>query len=104
MLRSFNYVAYAALAHVSAGRPKDLARFEPLVRVWEAEVGRVFLAAYDEAVHSSGLFAPDASLRGLLDLFLLEKALYEVRYELDNRPDWVVIPLRGILSLLQPEI
>ena len=42
--------------------------------------------------------------RGLLDLFLLEKALYEVRYELQNRPDWVVIPLRGILSLLQPTV
>jgi len=70
----------------------------------EAEVGQVFLAAYGETVHSSGLFEPDASLRGLLDLFLLEKALYEVRYELDNRPDWVVIPLRGILSLLQPAI
>ncbi len=104
MLRSFNYVAYAALAHVSAERPKDLARFEPLMRDWEAEVGQVFLAAYGEAVHSSGLFEPEASLRGLLDLFLLEKALYEVRYELDNRPDWVVIPLRGILSLLQPGI
>jgi maltose alpha-D-glucosyltransferase/alpha-amylase len=104
MLRSFNYVAYAALAHVSAERPKDLARFEPLMRDWEAEVGQVFLTAYGEAVHSSGLFEPDASLRGLLDLFLLEKALYEVRYELDNRPDWVVIPLRGILSLLQPAI
>ena len=104
MLRSFNYAAYTALAHATAEQPKDLAKFEPLVRDWEAEVRRVFLAAYDEAVHSSGLFTPDASLCGLLDLFLLEKALYEVRYELDNRPDWVVIPLRGILSLLQPTV
>ena len=104
MLRSFNYAAYTALAHATAEQPKDLAKFEPLVRDWEAEVGRVFLAAYDEAVHSSGLFTTDASLCGLLDLFLLEKALYEVRYELDNRPDWVVIPLRGLLSLLQPTV
>jgi maltose alpha-D-glucosyltransferase/alpha-amylase len=81
-----------------------LAKFEPLVCDWEAEVGRVFIAAYEEAVRTSSLFATDASQRGLLDLFLLEKALYEVRYELDNRPDWVIIPLRGILSLLQPEI
>ena len=104
MLRSFNYAAYTALAHATAEQPKDLAKFEPLVRDWEAEVGRAFLAAYDEAVHSSGLFTTDASLCGLLDLFLLEKALYEVRYELDNRPDWVVIPLRGLLSLLQPMV
>jgi maltose alpha-D-glucosyltransferase/alpha-amylase len=74
------------------------------MRDWEAEVGRAYLSAYDEAVHGSGLFATDASLCGLLDLFLLEKALYELRYELDNRPDWVVIPLRSILSLLQPTV
>ena len=104
MLRSLNYAALTALAHASAERPLDLAKFEPLVRDWEAEVGRVFLTAYDKTVHSSGLFAADTSLRGLLDLFLLEKVLYEVRYELDARPDWVAIPLFGILSLLQPAI
>jgi maltose alpha-D-glucosyltransferase/alpha-amylase len=101
MLRSFNYAAHTALAHACAEQSQDLVRFEPLVRDWEIEVGRVFLAAYDEA-HSSGLLTTDAPLRGLLDLFLLEKALYEVRYELDDRPDWVAIPLYGILSLLQP--
>jgi maltose alpha-D-glucosyltransferase / alpha-amylase len=104
MLRSFNYAVGTALAHVGAERPADLAKFEPWVRDWEAEVGRFFLTAYDEAVHGSGLLATDASLRGLLDLFLLEKALYEVRYELDDRPDWVAIPLYGILSLLQPAV
>jgi maltose alpha-D-glucosyltransferase/alpha-amylase len=101
MLRSFNYAAHTALARASAERPTDLAKFEPLVRNWEAEVGRVFLSGYDEVVPRSRLSEPDASLRGLLDLFLLEKALYEVRYELDSRPDWVGIPLFGILSLLQ---
>jgi maltose alpha-D-glucosyltransferase/alpha-amylase len=104
MLRSFNYAAYTALAHATAEQSKDLAKFEPLVRDWEAEVVRVFLAAYDEAVHSSGLFTTDASLCGLLDLFLLEKALYELRCELDNRPDWVIVPLRGLLALLQPAL
>lgn len=104
MLRSFNYAAHAALVHISADRPEDLAKFELLLRDWEAEVSRVFLAAYDEAVHTSEPLATQASPRGLLDLFLLEKALYEVRYELDNRPDWLGIPLLGILSLLQADI
>ncbi len=104
MLRSFNYVAHTALINVSADRPEDLARFELLLRDWEAEVGRVFLAAYDEAVHSAELLETKPSPHGLLDLFLLEKALYEVRYELDNRLDWVGIPLLGILSLLQADI
>jgi maltose alpha-D-glucosyltransferase/alpha-amylase len=100
MLLSFNYAAHTAIAHDSTEQPETLARFEPFVKDWEAEVGRVFLAAYDETVHSSGLIAPRSSQGGLLDLFLLEKAFYQVRYELDNRPDWVVIPLRGILSFL----
>jgi maltose alpha-D-glucosyltransferase/alpha-amylase len=100
MLRSFNYAAHTALAQATTERPTDLAKFEPLVRDWEAEVGRVFLTAYNEVVPRSG----DASQRGLLELFLLEKALYEVRYELDNRPLWVDIPLLGILSLLQTKI
>ena len=101
MLRSFNYAAYTALAHATVEQSKDWVKFEPLVIAWETDVRRTFLAAYDEALHSSGLFTTDASLCGLLDLFLLEKALYELRCELENRPDWVVIPLRGILSLLQ---
>jgi maltose alpha-D-glucosyltransferase/alpha-amylase len=104
MLRSFNYAAYTALALASAEQPKDLAKFESLVRDWETEVGRVFLEAYDEALPSSGLLKTDASQRGLLDLFLLEKALYEVRYELDDRPNWVVIPLHAILSLVNPTL
>jgi maltose alpha-D-glucosyltransferase/alpha-amylase len=101
MLRSFNYAAHTALAQVIEERPADLAKFEVLIIDWEAEVGRVFLSAYNEVVSNSGLFAPNVSKRGLLDLFLLEKALYELRYELDNRPNWVGIPLLGILSLLQ---
>jgi maltose alpha-D-glucosyltransferase/alpha-amylase len=99
MLRSFNYAAHTALAHASAEQPKDMAKFEPLARDWEAEVSRVFLAAYMETVGNS-LIASDAPLRDLLDLFILEKALYDVRNELDKRPNWVVIPLRCILSRL----
>ncbi|UOA08423.1 maltose alpha-D-glucosyltransferase [Methylobacter sp. S3L5C] len=102
MLRSFNYAADTALANTCAENPSDLAKFEPLVRAWEAEVCRSFLAAYELAAHISGLTETDTPQRGLLDLFLLEKALYELRYELNGRPDWIAIPLCGILSLLQP--
>jgi len=100
MLRSFNYAAYSALAHSGAERPEELTALEPLVRGWEAEAGRVFLAAYEEAVRGCGLYATPQTLHGLLDLFLLEKALYELRYELDHRPDWVGIPLHGLLEFL----
>lgn len=103
MLRSFSYAAHTALAHASAEQPKNMSKFEPFVREWEAEVSRVFLAAYMETVGNS-LVAPDAPLRDLLDLFILEKALYDVRNALDKRPDWLVIPLRCILSRLQSVI
>ncbi len=99
MLRSFNYAAYSALAHVGTEQ-EDIAALETQLRAWEAEVGRVFLDAYDEAVRGSALYATRQDVRCLLDLFLLEKAFYELRYELDNRPDWVRIPLRGILGMV----
>ncbi|QFY43519.1 maltose alpha-D-glucosyltransferase [Candidatus Methylospira mobilis] len=104
MLLSFSYAAHTAHTHDSAERTEDWTKFEPLLREWEAEAGRVFLVAYDEAVHGSELLAASSSRRGLLDLFLLEKALYAVRYELDNRPDRAFIPLRGILALLQQAV
>lgn len=100
MLRSFNYVAHTAISQGRAERIEELARLEPLVRDWEAEVRRAFLAGYDEAIDSAGLLGTSASLHSLLDLFMLEKALYEVRNELDDRPNGLVIPLRSILSLL----
>ena len=100
MLLSFNYAAQTAMAHESLEQPESLAKITPLLQDWEAEVGKVFLAAYAEAVHQVGMFTENLVLRGLLDLFLLEKLFYEVRYELDNRPDWVAIPLRGIVELI----
>jgi maltose alpha-D-glucosyltransferase/alpha-amylase len=100
MLLSFNYAAQTALARESVEQPESVARITPLLRDWEAEVGKVFLAAYAAAVQDAEAFAASSALHGLLDLFLLEKLFYEVRYELDNRPDWVVIPLRGIVDLM----
>jgi maltose alpha-D-glucosyltransferase/alpha-amylase len=53
-------------------------------------------------VRGSALYGDWPAARGLLGLFVLEKALYELGYELNNRPDWVRIPLRGLLALLAP--
>jgi maltose alpha-D-glucosyltransferase/alpha-amylase len=99
MLRSFNYAAYTALGRLTAERPEDFARLEPHARGWEAEAARVFLGAYEETTRGSGLYGAWEEARGLLELFTLEKAFYELRYELANRPDWAHIPLRGILML-----
>jgi maltose alpha-D-glucosyltransferase/alpha-amylase len=65
-------------------------------------VQAAFLRAYDEAAAGSGLYSSLAPGRGLLGLYEIEKVLYELRYELANRPDWVQIPLRGLLEAAEP--
>ena len=60
-----------------------------------------FLAGYDEGAAGCASYPEDPeTARTLIELFTLEKALYEVRYEMGNRPEWVGIPIRGILGLL----
>jgi len=63
-------------------------------------VRETFLSTYFEAASGGKLFGSPDEVQGLLRLFELEKALYELRYELGNRLDWVYIPLRGLLALL----
>lgn len=95
MLRSFGYAAAAAVERVAADAP-DRAAPAVHARVWEEGARRAFVAAYREA--AGALYPPAAA--GLLRLFELEKACYELRYELDNRPAWAGIPLAGIKRLL----
>jgi maltose alpha-D-glucosyltransferase/alpha-amylase len=88
MLRSFDYAAAAASA--PAG--------------WAAAAADAYLAGYLESAQGAPfLRSDDREVRLLLSALLLEKALYEVRYELENRPAWVGIPLRGLLQLVQSE-
>jgi len=64
-------------------------------------VTATYLGAYYETAGAASFLPPDETGRKvLLEAFLLEKALYEVRYELNNRPTWVGIPLKGIRSLM----
>jgi len=86
----------------STEQPEAVALLESMGLDWEVEVSRTFLRGYEEATRGSGLFAVWDDMRGLLQLFTLEKAFYELRYELSNRPDWVRIPLHGILALRAP--
>ena len=70
---------------------------------WEHEVRAAFLDGYLEETDQSLLPPGRAGVERLLAIFELEKAVYELRYELDNRPDWVKIPVAGIVRLLAPE-
>jgi maltose alpha-D-glucosyltransferase/alpha-amylase len=98
MLRSFNYARWTALRRALEGHD-DYERLAPHAEDWEARTRRSFLGAYEAAVRASGLYASFDDVRELLELFELEKALYELRYELGNRPGWVDIPLQGILAI-----
>jgi len=102
MLRSFHYVAFAALRDGIA-RPEDRPRLEPWARAWHARMGAVFLAAYLKAAAGPVFTWSPQELHLLLEAHLLEKAVYEIGYELENRPDWLRIPLQGLLELNTPD-
>jgi maltokinase len=93
MLRSFAYAATASELLHGARAPAG----------WEAEVRTAYLDGYLEETDQSLLPPGRAAVERLLAVFELEKAVYELRYELDNRPDWVKIPVAGIARLLEPE-
>jgi maltose alpha-D-glucosyltransferase/alpha-amylase len=98
MMRSFTYARHTALRRVPAEPGDDLARWAQLLAAWDGEARQTFLQSYDEAARAAGLYETLEANRGLLALFELEKALYELRYELANRPDWAWIPLASLLE------
>jgi maltose alpha-D-glucosyltransferase/alpha-amylase len=107
MLRSFDYAAHAALfgAPARGTAEADLPRLERWVRFWRRWVSSAFLRAYLQPLEGSGLLpANTRELELLLRFLVLEKSVYELDYELNHRPDWVPIPVRGILGLLEGEV
>jgi maltose alpha-D-glucosyltransferase/alpha-amylase len=96
MLRSFHYAAFAPLMQNKiAGEYEDL---EHWAKLWTYYVSKTFLNAYLKHIESAGIIPEDkAEISKLLSIYLLEKSVYEVGYEINNRPDWLSIPLKGIL-------
>ncbi len=100
MLRSFSYAAYAALFNYVARRPEAVDQLRPWARLWERSTSAEFTRAYLETIGPRPLLAENpVETQGLLQAYLLDKALYELRYEFDSRPNWVRIPLWGLSSL-----
>ena len=91
MLRSFAYAASAASLQLRVTVPSG----------WEQRARDEFLAGYRQTVDPALLPPSESAMVRLLSVFELEKAVYELRYELDNRPEWVVIPVAGIVRLLE---
>ena len=101
MLRSFHYAAWTALSRYQAEKGSVPDAVRQRVEDWRRTISADFIAAYEEHVAGAASFPPDpAFARALTEMFLLQKAIYEVGYELANRPAWVEIPLSGIQDLL----
>jgi maltose alpha-D-glucosyltransferase/alpha-amylase len=100
MLRSFGYAA-AVAAQRGTRAPEDDGRVGEALAQWRHETTQAFLAGYRSAIDGAPSYPrnEEAATR-LIAAFTLEKALYELRYELANRPDWVAIPLDAILDLV----
>ena len=100
MMRSFQYAAYSALWQL-AMRAEDVPFLEHWADLWYRQMNAVFLQSYLQTT-AGAVFVPQNSddLQVLLEAYLLDKAVYEIGYELNNRPDWVVIPIRGIKHIL----
>jgi maltose alpha-D-glucosyltransferase/alpha-amylase len=99
MVRSFSYAAYAGLFAFTL-TPDDYALLEPWADTWQHWVSRAFVASYRATVGASAIVPASPAFERLLDVFIVEKALYELGYELNNRPDWVRIPLTALLKTL----
>jgi trehalose synthase-fused probable maltokinase len=98
MLRSLHYASVAAWRSA----PADARNARPLAEAWHVAARREFLRAYVEGARPRTVLPQDDGARNaLLRFYLLEKCVYELHYELDNRPDWVTIPVLGLESILE---
>jgi maltose alpha-D-glucosyltransferase/alpha-amylase len=101
MVRSYHYAVYSALFHHERVRPEDREFLQMWVEPWYNYVSGIFLTGYLKTVEGAN-FVPshNRDIEILLNAFLLDKAIYELGYEMNNRPDWVIIPLNGIKKVL----
>lgn len=102
MIRSLHYAVYGALLESDLLGNERNVTGEIWARIWNQTSTRLYLNGYLKSLDQPGFIPEDPQdYRTLLETFLLEKAVYELGFELENRPDWVIIPLRGIREILE---
>ena len=130
LLRSIDYAAHLALNNITKERPQDKSALEPFAWQWREMTVNAFLDGYEEAIAGCAVYVQDTAAqtnsqnysqnysqtysqtnaqpntagRAFIKFFMLEKVLYEIAYELGSRPDWVRVPLQGLLDLLEQNI
>jgi maltose alpha-D-glucosyltransferase / alpha-amylase len=103
MLRSLSYAAQLALVRHTNRRPDEFRKLFRFARVWERQTSSLFLKTYREAITDPRLLPAGKDLAILLEIFILDRALHELQYEINNRPLCVHIPLHGLLRVLGGE-
>lgn len=105
MLRSFSYASSVATNQATIERPDDRHHLGPLVNSWEKEVAEVFLKSYRDVIHGCAVWPDNPAIaKRMIEFFVIDKALYELRYEMDNRPDWLPIPLFSLLRIIHDQV
>ncbi|MBD3322868.1 MAG: maltose alpha-D-glucosyltransferase [Chitinivibrionales bacterium] len=104
MVRSFHYAGYVAL-YQDAGMPEDTRELlTGWIKLFYKNISAIFLESYFTTMNASTIVPQKIEHRNiLLKAFLLEKAVYELGYELNNRPQWAIVPVKGILELMENE-
>ncbi len=99
MLRSFHYAAHAALMSLGQASAATATRLVPWADTWQHWVSRAFLDAYRQTMEDSGLLPENDAFDRVLRALILDKAFYELDYELNARPEWARIPLQALVTL-----
>jgi maltose alpha-D-glucosyltransferase/alpha-amylase len=102
MLRSFDYASFTAFSKAAAGSRHNHRQLVPWRRAWYEWAGGAFLGAYLKTA-AQAAFLPARDIDLILEVFMLEKVFYELHYELNNRPDWIHLPLAGILEIISKQ-
>ncbi len=105
MLRSLHYAVYQAYFNKISVRPEDKEYLGGWLETWYKHISSKFIKAYIEASgESSYLPKEQEQVEALLNVYIMEKAVYEIGYEINNRPDWTLIPLRGLVEIVNKAI
>ena len=104
LIRSIDYSATAALERALKATPDEQGRLAAALAEWRDRASAAFLAAYREAMTNQRLWPTDPQdAERVLNFFLIEKAFYEIEYEMAHRPDWLRVPVTGMLRILSQD-
>ena len=102
MLRSFHYAAYTGVLQQASVNKEYLSTLVPWANLWYKHIAKAFLTSYLNTLGDSPLVSKEIDeLSTMLKVYLIEKAVYEIGYEMNNRPDWIIIPVKGVMDLLE---